>query len=206
MRITLSILALGLAASCSSAPVAAPLAKPAIAVDSSSAHPGCPISRKGLPVDLLPGELKIGQSLSADGLRGPDLKPWKTGFTGKPSLICVAPSLDTGVCQAQAEGLAKAVLPEGCGRFFVSRDLPFAQKRALENLKLSGVSALSDYDAGAWTQSLGLLQGDNHLAARAVIVTDASGKVVWFQICPEVAHLPDLEKAAVELKKLAEKH
>ena len=206
MRITLSILALGLASACSSAPDAAPMAKPVIAVDSSSAQPGCPISRKGLPVELLPGELKIGQSLSSDGLRGPDLKPWKTGFAGMPSLICVAPSLDTGVCQAQAEGLAKAVLPQGCSRFFVSRDLPFAQKRALESLKLSGVSPLSDFDAGAWTKSLGLLQGDNHLAARAVIVTDAAGKVVWFQICPEVAHLPDLDKAAAELKKLAEKH
>jgi thioredoxin-dependent peroxiredoxin len=206
MRITISLLALGLLASCSSTPSAAVVAKPAIAVASSSAKPGCPISRKGLPVELLPGELKIGQSLSSDGLRGPDLKPWKSGFAGKPSLICVAPSLDTGVCQAQAEGLAKAVLPEGCIRFFVSRDLPFAQKRALEALKLSGVSTLSDYDSGAWTQSLGLLQGDNHLAARAVIVTDAAGKVVWFQICPELAHLPDLEKAAAELKKLTEKH
>ncbi|MEN9360486.1 MAG: hypothetical protein RL095_2021 [Verrucomicrobiota bacterium] len=198
MRLACPLLALGLFAC-----TAAPPAKPAIAIDSSSAQPGCPIQRKGLAVELLPGELKIGQTLDASGLRGPDLRAWKAGFAGKPALICVAPSLDTAVCQAQAEGLARTSLPEGCARFFISRDLPFAQKRALETLK-SSIQILSDYDTGSWSQSHGLLQADTRLAARAAIVTDAAGKVVWFQICPEVAHLPDLEKAASELRKLSQ--
>ena len=85
----------------------------------------------------------------------------------------------------------------------VSKDLPFAFKRfcGAEGLdKVHGVSDFRDADFGkryGVTITSGPIQG---LLSRAIVVIDASGKVVYTEQVAEIANEPDYAKA---LKALA---
>ncbi|MFW2427655.1 redoxin family protein, partial [Aliarcobacter butzleri] len=75
-------------------------------------------------------------------------------------------------------------------------DLPFAMKRfctteGIENLKVG-----SDFRAKAFAKSYGVLQANGALAgltARAVFIINASGKIVYKEIVPEITTEPDYE-------------
>jgi thiol peroxidase len=77
-------------------------------------------------------------------------------------------------------------------------DLPFAMKRfctteGIENLKVG-----SDFRAKALAKSYGVLISSGALAGvtcRAVFVINASGKVVYKEICPEITEEPNYAAA-----------
>ena len=78
-----------------------------------------------------------------------------------------------------------------------SEDLPFAHERfcaaeGIENV-VSGSAFRSSFG-----EDFGVLQADGPmkgLLARAVIVLDAEGKVVYTQLVPEITEEPDYEAA-----------
>jgi thiol peroxidase len=123
---------------------------------------------------------------------------------GKIRLITVVPSLDTPVCDTMTRTFNQdaAKLPENVAVYTVSLDLPFAQKRWCGNAGIDRVQTLSDYQDRDFVLSYGLLIKELKLAARAVLVIDASDRISYLQIVPEVTSEPDYDSALAAIKAL----
>jgi thiol peroxidase len=126
---------------------------------------------------------------------------------GSVLFLSIVPSLDTPVCEEQTHYLGEKGdrLPGSVRRIVISRDTPFAQKRFAKEAKLTDLQYLSDYKQGDFGRSTGLLTEGLMLLARSVIIIDREGTVRHIQVVPEMAHLPDMERAfekAIELAKM----
>lgn len=119
------------------------------------------------------------------------------GAQGTYQIINVVPSLDTGVCATQtktfnqkASSLANTVV------FVVSADLPFAQNRFCTTEGISNLQTLSDFRKKEFGKAYGLLIAEGPLEgllARAVIVVNPEGKIVYQEVCAEITSEPDYE-------------
>lgn len=163
------------------------------------------ITFKGTPMTLQGSELKVGQPAPAftlhyfaDGLKtltNADLK-------GKPTIVSIVPSLDTGVCQVQTKRFSQelASLGDKVNSVTVSRDLPFAQNRFCGAEDVKNMKLGSDYQTGEFGKSWGVMIDELKLLARAVYVLDSQGNVVYAEIVPEVTSEPDYSAALAALK------
>jgi thiol peroxidase len=180
-----------------------------IPIDTASVQPGTQVAFKGKPVHLLGSPIGVGKPLPpvelVDAMSMSDVDLSKE--RGSVLLLSIVPSLDTPVCEAQTHYLEEAgkELPKSIKRIVISRDTPFAQKRFAKEAKLTNLEYLSDYKQGDFARSTGLLAEGLMLFARSVIVVDQQGIVRYLQVVPEMSHLPDLEKAFAEARKLAGK-
>lgn len=166
------------------------------------------ITFKGSPMTLVGSEVKEGQAAPEFTLHYFDggLKTLtKNDLKGKPTLLNIVPSLDTGVCAIQTKkfNTELANLEDKVNAVTVSRDTPFAQNRFCGAEGIKSLKNGSDYQSGAFGQAWGLMIDELKLLARAVYVLDANGNVAYAQIVPEVASEPDYTKALEVLKKLA---
>lgn len=146
-------------------------------------------------------------SLPENGSAAPDFALVKTDlsettlgdYAGKTVVLNIFPSIDTGVCAAStrrfnAEAAGRSDVVVLC----VSADLPFAHGRFCEAEGLKDVIPASVFRAPEFgtaygqTISTGPLTG---LLARAVVVIDADGKVVYSEQVPEIAQEPDYDAA-----------
>ncbi|MCE3014557.1 MAG: thiol peroxidase [Pirellula sp.] len=163
------------------------------------------ITFKGTPMTLLGEELRVGSAAPdfqvhyfEGGLKTISLADLK----GKPTFLSVVPSLDTGICQIQTKkfNAELASMADKINCLTVSRDLPFAMNRfcGAEDIKTMRVG--SDYQSGDFGMKFGLMIDELKLLARAVYVLDASGKVVYSEIVPEVAQEPNYAPAIEALK------
>jgi thiol peroxidase len=85
----------------------------------------------------------------------------------------------------------------------VSADLPFAQKRFCTAEGLANVVPLSMMRTHDFAKAYGTLITSGKLegiSSRAVVVLDASDKVVYTQQVPEIAEEPDYDAALAALK------
>ena len=163
------------------------------------------ITFKGNPMTLL------GQSVKA-GDAAPDFRVVDNALqavtlassAGKIRLITVVPSLDTPVCDTMTRTFNQdaAKLPGNVAVYTVSLDLPFAQKRWCGNAGIDRVQTLSDYQDRTFVLNYGLLIKELKLAARAVLVIDASDRISYLQIVPEVTSEPDYNAALDAVKVL----
>ncbi len=177
-------------------------------VDFGSVSPGTQVARKGTPLSLIGTPIAVGQKMSlkhlvdAASMSGVN----EDGLRGKVLLLSIVPSIDTKVCEAQTHYLGEEgdKLPKNIVRMTISRDTPFAQMRFAEEAKLTDIQYLSDYKAGDFGKSTGLLIDGPMLLARSVILVDQQGVIQYIQVVPEITHLPDMEKAfakAIDLAK-----
>ncbi|MBN2644721.1 MAG: thiol peroxidase [Desulfuromonadaceae bacterium] len=163
------------------------------------------ITFKGNPVTLLGSDVAVGT-------KAPDFRVVDNGLQpvtldsakGKIQLIAVVPSLDTGVCDTMTRKFNQdaAALPENVAVYTISLDLPFAQKRWCGNAGIDRVQTLSDYQERSFGLNYGLLIDELKLLARAVLVIDADGTVVYRQIVGEVTDEPDYSAALAAVKAL----
>lgn len=123
-------------------------------------------------------------------------------LAGSRLVLNIFPSVDTGVCASQLRAFNKAAAGlENTTVIGVSKDLPFAQARFCGAEGIENVATYSAFrsdfgDAFGVTMTDGPLRG---LLARAVIVTDADGRVVYSELVPEVGQEPDYEAALAAL-------
>lgn len=120
-------------------------------------------------------------------------------FKGKNVVLNIFPSLDTGVCAAsvrrfnkEAAGLNNTVV------LGISADLPFASGRFCSAEGIENVITLSTFRDNAFGNDYGLLMSDgplNGLLARAVVVVNPEGEVVYTELVPEIAQEPDYHSA-----------
>jgi thiol peroxidase len=128
-------------------------------------------------------------------------------FKGKTVLLSVVPSLDTGVCSIQTKKFNQevAALPADVVVMTISTDLPFAQKRFCVQEKVDKLLVLSDAVWGDFGSSYGLRIKDMGILSRAVLIIDASGKLVYQQLVPSLGQEPDYAAALAELKTISAK-
>jgi len=120
-------------------------------------------------------------------------------FAGKKVLLNIVPSLDTPVCATSTRKFNKSF----AGRddavcLVVSADLPFAAGRFCSAEGIDNVHALTMMRSRNFAKDYGVLIEDGPLAgitARAIVVIDAAGKVVYTELVPEIGQEPDYDAA-----------
>jgi thioredoxin-dependent peroxiredoxin len=163
------------------------------------------IAFKGNPIHTA-GELpKVGQSAPGFRLTGTDLADISLAdYQGKNLIVSVFPSIDTPVCATSVRRFnEEAVKLNNTAVLCVSRDLPFAHKRYCATEGLGNVVSASEYKDSSFSDRYGLRIVDGPLAgllARAIVVIDTAGKVLYTEQVPEITQEPDYAGALAALK------
>ena len=125
-------------------------------------------------------------------------------FAGKKKLLNIVPSLDTPTCAISTQRFNQhAKQHPDTVVLIISADLPFAQKRFCTGEQLENVIPLSLMRSKQFAEDYGVLLKDGRFAgltARAVVVLDESGKVLYTELVPEIAQEPDYQAALNALK------
>jgi len=161
------------------------------------------------PVALLGNQVVVGQQ--APGFKVVDNKfrvKSLEDFAGKPILISVVPSLDTGVCSIQTKRFNDEVanLPQDVVMLTISADLPFAQKRFCQAENVDKLETLSDSVWREFGIHYGVLIKDMGLLARSIFVIGPDGKLNYKEIVKNLSEQPNYEKALVALNALSEQN
>ncbi len=156
---------------------------------------------KGSPVNLAGEFIREGVAAPDFELVKTDLTPLRlSDLKGRCVVLNIFPSLDTGVCAASVRRFNKlaASLPDTVV-VAVSKDLPFAHARFCTTEGIENVVPASDFRASGFDAAYGVAMADGPLKgllARAVVVIDREGKVVYAQLVPEITEEPDYDGAA----------
>jgi len=163
------------------------------------------VTMRGNPITLLGPELKVGDPAPDFTVVGNDLSEVKfSSYRGKVCIISSVPSLDTPVCDTSTRRFNEeaANLGPEVEILTVSMDLPFAQARWCGAAGVDRVTTLSDHRDASFGEAYGLLIKGLRLLARAVLVVDRDGRIVYSQLVGEIGEEPDYEAALAAVKKL----
>ena len=161
---------------------------------------------KGTPIRLEGHFPQAGETAPDFLLTKNDLSDFslKDG-NGEHLILNIFPSLDTGVCATTVRRFNQmaASLP-GAMVLCISKDLPFAQNRFCVSEGIDHTLLLSDFrytsrfgkDYGVLITS-GPMRG---LLARAVVIIDPKGKVIYSELVSEVTREPNYEAALRAVK------
>ena len=86
----------------------------------------------------------------------------------------------------------------------ISKDLPFAQSRFCTTEGIQNVITLSGFRYPDFGRNYGVLMEDGPLFglyARAVVVIDPEGKIIYTELVPEIGTEPNYEEALKALKR-----
>jgi len=166
------------------------------------------VTFKGNPLTLAGEEVHVGQAAPDFTLRKFDDAGLGTitlaDLKGKPTLLNVVPSLDTGVCQIQTKKFNEelASLGDKVNAVTVSVDTPFAQNRFCGAESVENLQSGSDYFDRNFGNNWGMLIEELQLLARGVFVVDANGTVTYAETVSEVTDKPNYGPALESLKQL----
>ncbi|MDR0994344.1 MAG: thiol peroxidase [Verrucomicrobiota bacterium] len=120
-------------------------------------------------------------------------------FAGKKKILNIVPSLDTPVCQLSARRFNQEVSAlEQVVVITISADLPFAQDRFCEALRIPNGEFLSTFRSPEFGMDYGTLIVEHPmmgLQARAVVVLNEENEVLHVQLVPELTQEPDYDAA-----------
>ncbi len=112
----------------------------------------------------------------------------------KVFLLTSALSIDTNVCATQLQEFderAKSLNDANIEIWYITRDLPFALQRFADQHDIQRVNFLSDYQFREFGDNYGLTIAEFDLLARAALVVDRRGNVVYKEIVSEATNEPD---------------
>ena len=125
-------------------------------------------------------------------------------FKGKKLLLNIFPSIDTGVCAMSVRKFnSDAAKAKNTYILGISRDLPFALSRFCAAEGIDKVITLSELRDRCFGKNYGLEIVDGPMAgllARAVIIIDEAGKVIYRELVDDITHEPDYQSALKALK------
>ena len=158
------------------------------------------ITLKGNPIETSGSLPEIGSQAPAFNLTRTDLSSCtQDDYSGKTIVLNIFPSIDTPTCAASVRRFnAEAILQKDTVVLCISADLPFAHKRFCEVDGLDNVIPLSVFRSAAFGLDYGLTITTGPLAgllARAIVVINPDGKVIYTELVPEIAQEPDYHKA-----------
>ena len=159
------------------------------------------VTLKGKPIELQGRFVKAGDMAPDFCLVSENLSDFtlKDGAGGN-LVLNIFPSLDTDVCANSVRRFNKMATELPHTRVLcISRDLPFAQQRFCTVEGLFYVTPLSDFRPHSdFGEAYGVLIAGGPMAgllARAVVVINPEGKVVYSELVPEITKEPDYGKA-----------
>ncbi len=163
------------------------------------------VTFRGNPVTLSGKAINVGDNAPEVWLKTSNLGNFQVGGKkDKIQVINIVPSLDTPVCATQTRTFnSKAASMSNVEVSVVSMDLPFAQGRFCTTEGIKNLHTLSDFKSKEFGKSYGLLIEDSPLAgllARAVIIVDTQGKVIYKEICAEITNEPNYDAAINAIK------
>jgi thioredoxin-dependent peroxiredoxin len=163
------------------------------------------ITFKGNPIQTN-GELPaVGSTAPNFSLTATDLSDVTLeNYRGKKLILNIFPSIDTAVCATSVRKFnAEASNFDNTLVLCISDDLPFAQKRFCGAEGLERVVSLSEMKHREFGKDYGVRMVDGPLSgllARAIVVLDESGKVIYNQMVPEITKEPDYVKAIESIR------
>ncbi len=160
---------------------------------------------QGNPINTNGALPRIGTKAKAFSLVGAQLNDVKLeDYKGKKLVLNIFPSIDTGVCAMSVRRFnAEAAKLKDTVVLCISRDLPFAMNRFCGAEGIDKVVTLSELRDRSFGTAYGLEIVDGPMAgllARAVIVIDKDGKVVYRELVDDIVHEPDYKNALKALK------
>lgn len=157
------------------------------------------------PVDVY-GQLPVVGSIAPDfHLTSNSLSDInRSDFPGKRVVLNIFPSLDTDVCAASVRRFNQEVTKlDDVAVVCVSMDLPFAMSRFCTINGIENVIAASAFRSPEFAKEYGVMMVDGPLKgllARAVVVLDENGRVIYTELVEEITHEPDYDAAIDVLK------
>jgi thiol peroxidase len=163
------------------------------------------VTFKGTPFAVAGDLPAVGTSAPDFVLTKTDLSDVKLGsFKGKKVVLNIFPSIDTPVCAMSVRAFnAKINAHPNAVVVCASRDLPFAHARFCGAEGLENVISASELRSREFGDAYGVRITEGPLGglfARAVVVIDEQGKVIYRQLVPEIAQEPDYDKALAALQ------
>jgi thiol peroxidase len=157
------------------------------------------------PKTLVGPELKVGDKAPAFVVLGQDLKDVDSAtLAGKPMLISVIPSVDTGVCDLQTKRFNEEAgrMGDKITLLTVSADLPFALRRYCGANEIKNLLVVSDHRTMSFGAAYGTYIKEVRLESRAVFVVDGAGVIRHAEYVPTAGQHPDYDAALAVLAKL----
>ena len=164
------------------------------------------VTMKGNPLTLTGTPVQVGDKAPFFSAVNNALEPVTLDdFKGGVLILASVPSLDTSVCSMETKRFndEAATLSPDTMLVTISMDLPFAQKRWVEEHDATRVTTISYHKEASFGTEYGLLIKELRLLARCVIVIDRDGKVAYSQLVPEVTDEPDYDAALEAARKLS---
>lgn len=160
---------------------------------------------KGTPCHTYGSIPAVGSQAPCFNLTGKDLNEVRcSDYKGKRVVLNVFPSLDTPVCAMSVRRFnADASKLDNTAVVCVSMDLPFAMNRFCTAEGIENVTVASAFRSPMFAEEYGLQLTDGPLAgllARAVIIIDENGKIIYSELVDEITREPDYEAALSVLK------
>ena len=154
---------------------------------------------KGIVVTLLGTFVTPGTKAPDFNLVKNDLSEYTLNENkGKYVVLNIFPSLDTGVCAMSVRRFNEMAseLPNTTV-LCISKDFPFAQSRFCTVEGIENVVPLSDFrNTSSFGEAYGVLMKDGPLQgllARAVVVINPQGEVIYSELVPEITQEPNYE-------------
>ncbi len=124
-------------------------------------------------------------------------------YAGKRVVFNIFPSIDTKVCATSVRRFNEAASTlDNTVVLCVSADLPFAMGRFCGAEGIENVVTASTFRSPEFGADYGVTMTDGKLAglmARAVVVVNESGDVVYSELVPEIAQEPNYDAAIAAL-------
>jgi thiol peroxidase len=124
-------------------------------------------------------------------------------FEGKNVILNIFPSVDTGVCATSVRKFnEKAASLDNTVVLCISKDLPFAQARFCGDEGIENAIPVSNFRNDSFGKDYGVELVDGGfkgLNARAVVVVNPEGEVIYNQLVPEIGNEPDYEEALASI-------
>lgn len=159
----------------------------------------------GKPVTVaIDDQLQVGDTAPDFTLIGTDLSEKSlSDFAGKKKVLSIVPSIDTGLCSTQTRTFNKELSDMADTVVItISADLPFAQEKWCGAQGLEDAILLSDYYDNHFGKAYGVLMGEWHLLARAVLVLDENNQVTYTEYLDNINSEPDYQAALAAVQAL----
>lgn len=159
------------------------------------------VTLKGHPINTSGNLPSIGSQAPDFSLTKVDLSEIRLSeLKGKKVILNIFPSVDTGTCAMSVRQFnEKAATLDNAVVVCISKDLPFAHVRFCGAEGIGNVVSTSSFrDGGAFANAYGveIMEGPmKGLNARAVVVIDEEGKIIYTELVPEIVDEPDYDGA-----------
>jgi len=156
------------------------------------------------PKTLIGPELKPGDQAPAFKLAKLGEVVTSEQFAGKPLVISVIPSIDTGVCSRQTRRFNEqaAALGDAVNILTVSADLPFTQARWCGAEGIDKIIMASDHLDMNFGGAYGTHIKELRYESRAAFVVDGAGMVRYAEYTPNGGQEPNYDAVLAAVKEL----